>query len=189
MILYRCFCFYSQFDVSSLTLLTSSSLFALQSLLPEAPLLHFDILPNQYEYFINEAATGATGGVCSAGDAGCSEAVPALHSSCRSARTCEECVASKGCGWSVVRLQCFKAHPVATDDVCYPEVEKSSLEWLEEAKKLLDSPQPSSWRAAYRALRHSGRDDKEMVKGMPFSALQGLILLLEMFESFECWFY
>lgn len=82
---------------------------------------------------------------------------------CSSAGSCSECVASSGCGWSVVRHRCFLAHPVATDIDSCPEESTpvcTTVEACLARAKLLVDPSlpeygPRSLRAAYRALEHA----------------------------------
>ncbi|CAK9094051.1 Hypoxia-inducible factor 1-alpha inhibitor (Hypoxia-inducible factor asparagine hydroxylase) [Durusdinium trenchii] len=119
------------------------------------PLLQFDITSDVHHYSINESI--AVGRPVPDPD---SAEPSSCAADCRSAASCDQCVQLTGCGWSVVRQQCFPGHPFATENSECPETKSGTLQtWLEEAATLMD-PEASgfgsaSLRAAYRALQHA----------------------------------
>eukprot|EP00913_Durusdinium_trenchii_P024351 g22861.t1 len=121
----------------------------------EEPLLQFDITSDVHHYSINESI--AVGRPVPDPD---SAEPSSCAADCRSAASCDQCVQLTGCGWSVVRQQCFPGHPFATENSECPETKSGTLQtWLEEAATLMD-PEASgfgsaSLRAAYRALQHA----------------------------------
>lgn len=89
-------------------------------------------------------------------------ALPLDPATCRAAASCGNCIALNGCGWSVVRHSCFKAHAVGTESdsgACEIQDEPNARTpdaWLAFAQQLAN-PHSADYglgalRSAYRAL-------------------------------------
>ena len=88
---------------------------------------------------------------------------------CRQAASCDECAALTGCGWSLVRRRCYRAHPIATtadalECAELPEAATKTVDaWLNQANALVlgrDGYGPRAMRDAFRALERASEAAK-----------------------------
>ena len=88
---------------------------------------------------------------------------------CRQAASCDECAALTGCGWSLVRRRCYRAHPIATtadalECAELPEATTKTVDaWLNQANALVlgrDGYGPRAMRNAFRALERASEAAK-----------------------------
>ena len=97
-----------------------------------------------------------------------------ISSRCRSATTCELCMAAPDdCGWSPVRQGCFLSHPFATysnPQECHyaanlPSPDAKSVDaWLNQANEMILKTEPNigpdAVRKAFLILQHASKADK-----------------------------